>query len=548
MHPDREIVGLLAGPSDRRATAYLPARNRAWDEPGWAEGARDRFEVDAAEALRLLEAVWKDDLTPVAWVHSHPHGTLAPSERDRAGGWSDLLTVVVAAGPFAAGPVRLRAHRIGPAKGHVPSPAQVVPLIRPALPCLGHQVAKPPQGIDVERVRRQMALPEIGEAGQERLARARVLILGVGGLGSPAALYLSRTGLGTLALSDFDQVDVTNLGRQILFGEADVGSPKVEVAARRLRSDVGEGLRVRAEPAITEARAAVLLGRYDVIVHGTDLYSVRDLVNRTAVRLGLTWVDASVYRWTAQVMVYRPQGPCYRCLYPSLPEEGAVDACDIAGVPGPVTGVAGTLEALSALKIVAGIDPPSASPRLGSVLLWDGLRDTFDTMRAQRRPACPVCGRGEQPGKPAQDGDKDRGRDRSKVREPAGGTPSVAPASGEEPLERARMLGLTVSAEDAATWPGPVFDLRPTEWQRREPLPGVRSLPLPRVVEMLDALDGLDPKRGPALLVCMRGFLSAELALAVREGHPEVRCLDGGAHAFRVARERGERASRQAAT
>lgn len=571
MHPDREIVALVAGPDKRHATAYLPAYNHAWENGDGAKGpGDDRFDVEGAEVARLLEAVWADGLAPVAWVHSHPNGRLTPSLRDREGAWPGLVTLIAGPGTFADGPVRLRAYRparrarpgastadtrrpppaLGPGPGgtraqrtdgdpldgvaQVTAPWVAVRCIRPMSAALGHLKRRPLPLPNPERTRRQAALPEIGETGQGRLARARVLVLGVGGLGTPAALYLSRTGLGTLGLSDGDTVEASNLGRQVLFGEPDVGQPKNLVAARRLQDDVGAGSRIQPERAITRAGAAALLARYDVIVHGTDLYSVRDWVNRVCVRLGIPWVDASVYRWTAQVTVYRPGGPCYRCLYPALPEEGAIDACDVAGVPGPVTGVAGTLEALEALKLVVGIK--AADPGAGRLLLWDGLTSHFEEVAVHRRPRCNVCGHGAETPRVTLG----RARpDRPTAPRPSRPAGDIAFGLTDDPAQiHARRLGLAIAVADAVSWPGPVFDLRPIEWQRRLPLPGSRSLPLPRVTDMLALLAQAGKEVGPPLLVCMHGTISAELALAVYPDHPDVRCLDAGVADLLQARDR----------
>jgi adenylyltransferase/sulfurtransferase len=232
------------------------------------------------------------------------------------------------------------------------------------------------------RYARQITLPEIGEAGQEKLRRASVLIVGAGGLGSPAALYLAAAGVGTLGLVDFDRVDATNLHRQILYGTSDVGRPKLEAARERLE-DLNPDVRVVTHAArLTSENALEILAGYDLVIDGTDNFATRYLVNDACVLLGKPNVYGSVFRFDGQVSVFATKdGPCYRCLYPEPPPPGLVPSCAEGGVLGILPGVIGTLQATEAIKLIAGVGETLA----GRLLLFDALRATFRVMQVRKR-------------------------------------------------------------------------------------------------------------------------------------------------------------------
>jgi molybdopterin/thiamine biosynthesis adenylyltransferase/rhodanese-related sulfurtransferase len=234
----------------------------------------------------------------------------------------------------------------------------------------------------MNRYARQITLPEIGEAGQEKLRRASVLIVGAGGLGSPAALYLAAAGVGTLGLVDFDRVDATNLHRQILYGTSDVGRPKLEAAQERLQ-DLNPDVRVVPHAArLTSENALEILRDYDVILDGTDNFATRYLVNDACVLLGKPNVYGSIFRFDGQVSVFATkEGPCYRCLYPEPPPPGLVPSCAEGGVLGILPGIVGSLQATEAIKLIAGIGETLA----GRLLLFDALRTTFRVMKVRRR-------------------------------------------------------------------------------------------------------------------------------------------------------------------
>jgi adenylyltransferase/sulfurtransferase len=255
----------------------------------------------------------------------------------------------------------------------------------------GVGVAEPPELTrdDVQRYSRHLILPEVGVDGQRKLKAARVLCVGAGGLGSPAALYLAAAGVGTLGLVDFDVVDVTNLQRQVLYSTLDVGRRKLEAAAERL-SGLNPDLNVVThETRLTSANALDLFRQYDVIVDGADNFPTRYLVNDACVLTGKPNAYGSIFRFEGQASVFAtPDGPCYRCLYPEPPPPGLVPSCAEGGVLGVLPGIVGTIQATEALKLILG----SGKTLAGRLLLLDALTMEFRTVKARRDPNCPVCG------------------------------------------------------------------------------------------------------------------------------------------------------------
>lgn len=251
---------------------------------------------------------------------------------------------------------------------------------------------------DEQRIRysRHTLLKEVGEAGQIKLLESKVLLIGAGGLGSPAAMYLAAAGVGTLGIVDFDTVDVSNLQRQLLHGNKDVGRPKVESAADRIK-DINPDVKVIGyrEP-ITSHNALEIIKAYDIVLNGSDNFPTRYLVNDACQFLGKPLVDASIFMFEGQVAVYQPRdeahgvegGPCYRCLYPDPPPPGEVPSCAEAGVLGVLPGIVGSAQAIEAIKLLLGI----GEPLIGRLLMIDTLDMTFRTLRIQRNPDCPVCG------------------------------------------------------------------------------------------------------------------------------------------------------------
>jgi adenylyltransferase/sulfurtransferase len=239
------------------------------------------------------------------------------------------------------------------------------------------------------RYARQIVLPEFGEEGQERLLESRVLMVGLGGLGSPAALYLAAAGVGNLTLVDFDQVDESNLQRQVLYATQDEGRSKLTVAAERLRAlnpSIGLDL---VEAPFDAGNAVDLVRGHDVVVDGTDNFSARDAVNDACVITRTANVHGAVQGFEGQVMVLAgDQGPCYRCLFPEPPPPGMVPSCAEAGVLGVLPGLVGTLQATEVLKLLAGI----GESLVGRMLRFDALASRFTEVKLAADPGCRVCG------------------------------------------------------------------------------------------------------------------------------------------------------------
>jgi molybdopterin/thiamine biosynthesis adenylyltransferase len=238
---------------------------------------------------------------------------------------------------------------------------------------------------EVERYARHLVLSEIGGPGQQRLKAATVVIVGAGGVGSPAALYLAAAGVGTLRIIDGDTVSLSNLQRQILFDTADIDRPKVEAAAGRLEA-VNPHVRVEAlnHPLTADNVTDVLAGA-DLVLDGTDDFETRHRVNAACVAAGLPLVSGALGRWTGQVGVFVGK-PCYRCLVPESPPDA--ETCARVGVVGALAGVVGAMAALEAIKLIAG----AGDPLTGRLLLYDGLAATSRVVGLTADPACPVCG------------------------------------------------------------------------------------------------------------------------------------------------------------
>ena len=241
---------------------------------------------------------------------------------------------------------------------------------------------------ELRRYGRHLVIPEVGRAGQEKLRAARVLLVGAGGLGSPAALYLAAAGVGTLGVVEFDTVELSNLQRQILFGESDLGRPKLEAAAERL-GEINPHVRIEPHAARFDAdNALALVGAYDLVVDGSDNFPTRYLVNDACVLSGRPDVWGAVHRFEGQAAVFAaPGGPCYRCLFPEPPPPGAVPSCAEAGVFGVLPGIVGAIQAAEAIKWITGL----GEPLVGRLLLFDALEMSFRTVRLAKADDCPRC-------------------------------------------------------------------------------------------------------------------------------------------------------------
>jgi molybdopterin/thiamine biosynthesis adenylyltransferase len=242
----------------------------------------------------------------------------------------------------------------------------------------------------VLRYSRHIILPKIGAAGQSKLMEARVLCVGAGGLGSPAAMYLAAAGVGTVGIVDFDRVDLTNLQRQLLHDTDDVGRPKVDSAAERLNDINPEVNVVKHNVVLSSDNAFDILGQYDVVVDGSDNFPVRYLVNDATQMLGKPLVYGSIYQFDGQASVFMPgpQTPCYRCLFPEPPPPGTVPSCAEGGVFGVLPGIIGSIQAVEAIKIITSV----GQPLVGRLLLFDALDMDFTSVKLRWDPNCPVCG------------------------------------------------------------------------------------------------------------------------------------------------------------
>lgn len=240
------------------------------------------------------------------------------------------------------------------------------------------------------RYSRQIMLPQFDVAAQEKLKAARVLVVGLGGIGCPVALYLAAAGVGRLVLADFDTVDTSNLQRQVLYTPADVGRGKAEAAAEKLRLQNPHVEVTEFTVLLDAGNAPELVAGVDLVIDGCDNFPTRDVVNAACVATGTPLVSAAAIGLSAQLAVFdtrQPASPCYRCLYPDMDEAAA--ACAEAGVLAPVVGVVGTLAATEALKILTGV----GQPLVGRLWLWEALAQTMRTLGVPRDPACPACAR-----------------------------------------------------------------------------------------------------------------------------------------------------------
>ena len=243
---------------------------------------------------------------------------------------------------------------------------------------------------DLARYSRHLLLPELKAAGQRRIKAARVLCIGAGGLGSPAALYLAAAGVGTIGFVDFDRVDISNLQRQVLYGTNDVGRQKLGAATERIRETNPNVEVVSHDCRFTSENAQEVVAPYDVVIDGSDNFPTRYLSNDVCVFARKPNIYGSVFRFEGQASVFAPHlgGPCYRCLFPEPPPPGAAPSCAEAGVLGVLPGIIGLVQATEALKLIVG----EGEPLIGRLLHFDALKMKFREFKLRRDPECPVCG------------------------------------------------------------------------------------------------------------------------------------------------------------
>ena len=243
---------------------------------------------------------------------------------------------------------------------------------------------------EVRRYSRHLIIPDVGMDGQKRLKNAKVLAVGAGGLGSPTLMYLAAAGVGTIGVVEFDEVDESNLQRQIIHGQSDIGRPKAESAAASIR-EINPYVDVRLhETRLTSDNALDIFRDYDLIVDGTDNFATRYLVNDACVLLGKPYVWGSIYRFDGQASVFWAEnGPCYRCLYPEPPPPGMVPSCAEGGVLGVLCATIGSIQTTEAIKLLTGI----GEPLVGRLMVYDALEMSFRSIKVRKDPECPLCGK-----------------------------------------------------------------------------------------------------------------------------------------------------------
>jgi adenylyltransferase/sulfurtransferase len=363
------------------------------------------------------------------------------------------------------------------------------------------------------RYSRHLIMPEVGLAGQTKLKNASVLLVGTGGLGSPAALYLAAAGVGRIGLVDYDVVDDSNLQRQVLHGTDRVGMLKVESARRRLL-ELNPHIRVDAYNQVFQASNARELAReYQILVDGTDNFPARYLLNDLAVLTEKPFVYASIFRFEGQVSVFDGRtGPCYRCLFPEPPPPGAVPSCAEGGVFGVLPGTVGTLQAAEVLKLILGIGESLA----GKLLLYDALEMSFQTVRLRKNPACRLCGE--------QADIQDLVDYEQFCGVPAAGKLKISGIAEIEAGELSRRL----SAGQAIG----LLDVRDPVEQQVSALPGAMIIPVGQVGARLDELE----REKEWVVFCRTGERSARVVkLMQAAGFPRVANLRGGINAWAEA-------------
>ena len=358
-----------------------------------------------------------------------------------------------------------------------------------------------------ERYRRHLGLSQFGVEGQQRLRQSRVLLVGVGGLGCPAAQYLVAAGLGALDIVDDDVVDLSNLQRQVLYATDDVGRPKVEVATERLRA-LNPEVEIRGhQRRLTSEGALELVREVDLVLDGTDNFPTRYLTNDACVLLGKPNVYGSIFRFEGQASVFdATRGPCYRCLFPEPPPPGSVPSCAEGGVLGVLPGIIAMIQATEVVKLLAGV----GEPLVGRLLLYDALELTFREFRVSKDPECPVCG--ENP-TITELIDYDRF---------CGLTP-------EEPVAQlsASALAARIEAGDDVV----LLDVRDSDERAKACIAGSRWIPLGELDERVGELE--DRLERPIVVHCHRGGRSETAARRLHErGFRQVENLDGGIEAW----------------
>ncbi|MBI4353041.1 MAG: molybdopterin-synthase adenylyltransferase MoeB [Candidatus Omnitrophica bacterium] len=366
---------------------------------------------------------------------------------------------------------------------------------------------------EILRYSRHLIMPEVGVEGQEKLKHAKVLLIGTGGLGSPAALYLAAAGAGTLGLIDFDKVDFSNLQRQIIHDTSSVNQPKVESAKKRLREINPHVHVVTYDERLSRENVMRVIRDYDIILDGTDNFQTRYLLNDACVFAGKPFVYGSIFRFEGQATVFYPgKGPCYRCLFAEPPPPGMVPSCAEGGVLGILPGVIGVIQATEVVKLILG----KGESLIGRLLLYDALKMHFREVKFRKNPKCPVCG--ENPTiKELIDYEAfcGLGRGEEKKEEAKDGIPEMTAAELKDKINRKEKFVLVDVRE-------------PSEFAICK-IPGSRLIPLGTVAERANELDTADD----IVVHCHFGGRSAKaVALLQKLGFRKVKNLKGGIDAW----------------
>src|SRR6266446_1188646 len=359
---------------------------------------------------------------------------------------------------------------------------------------------------ELQRYSRHLMMPEVTPEGQRRLKAARVLCIGAGGLGSPAALYLAAAGVGTIGIVDFDEVDLSNLQRQILHGTKDIGRGKLESAQDRLR-DINPEIEIELYHCrFSSENASQIVSEYDIVVDGSDNFSTRYLSNDVCVFARKPNVYGSVFRFEGQTTVFAPHlgGPCYRCLFPEPPPPDTVPNCAQAGVLGVLPGIIGMLQAVEAIKLIVGI----GESLVGRLLHFDALKVKFRELNLRRDPQCPVCGENPTIFSPIDYEQFCRVRDEGEISE-------MSPHQLKRKID--------------AGEPFELIDVRePFEYEIAR-IDGAKLIPLGEISERLNELSG----ERPIVVHCHTGKRSAQaVRLLQQRGFANVYNLEGGIDAW----------------
>jgi len=360
--------------------------------------------------------------------------------------------------------------------------------------------------VEIRRYGRQIIIPDVGLIGQRKLKSAKVLVVGVGGLGSAASLYLAAAGVGTIGLIDHDVVEETNLQRQVIYTTDDVGRKKIEAAKERL-SRLNPYIEIETYgETISSANALDIISKYDLVIDATDNFPARYLLNDACVILGKPLIYGSIFRFDGQVSVFYPRrGPCYRCLYPEPPSPHLVPSCAEGGVLGVLPGIVGTIQANEAIKLIIGI----GEPLIGRLLMIDALVPSFRELRIERDRNCPVCG--ENPSiRELIDYEEFCGLSRGEAREEL----EVSPEELKQMLERGEVQ---------------LIDVRePFEWEICH-IEGAKLIPLGQLPSRIHELD---PAK-TIVVYCHSGYRSAQAVKLLRElGLRKTYNLAGGIDAY----------------